>query len=100
MKIGFASLIGVEPTPFPELVRWAAEHDLNTIEVNVGPAFPHIDGAPYPGHLDIPAIVREGPSETLELLAAYGVEIASLAPMLNLLTLDPALRESRIAYLE
>ena len=98
MKIGFASLIGVEPAPFPELVRWAGEHDLNAIEVNVGPSFPAIDGAPFPGHLDVPGIVRDGRSETLELLAEHGVEIVSLAPMLNLLTPDLAKREERRAF--
>src|SRR5687768_3355978 len=97
MKIGFASLIGVEPAPFPELVRWAAEHELHSIEVNVGPAYPPIEGASFPGHLDIPGIVRDGPDATLELLAKHGVKITSLAPMLNLLTSDLALREQRIA---
>lgn len=100
MKIGFASLIGVEPTPFPELVRWAGEHDLRAIEVNVGPAFPAIGRASYGGHLDIPAILRDGPTEILELLARHGVEIASLAPMLNLLTADLAVREERIAFVK
>jgi sugar phosphate isomerase/epimerase len=100
MKIGFASLIGVEPTPFPELVAWAGQNDLRAIEVNVGPAYKPIAGAAFPGHLDIPAIVRDGPSETLELLAAHNVEIASLAPMLNLLTADLAKREERIAYVK
>jgi len=97
MKIGFATLIGVEPMPFPALVRRAAEHGLTALEVNVGPSYPRIDGAPFPGHLDLAAIVRDGPGPVAELLARHGVEIASLAPMLNLLTADLALREARIA---
>ena len=100
MKIGFASLIGVEPTPFPELVRWAAEHDLRSIEVNVGPAYAPIEDASFPGHLDIPGIVRDGPGATLELLAKHDVEITSLAPMLNLLTAEVALRHERINYVK
>jgi len=97
MKIGFASLIGVEPTPFPDLVRWAAANGLDAIEVNVGPTFAAIDGASFPGHLDLSTILSDGPAETLDLLAAYDLEIASLAPMLNLLTADLTKREERIA---
>jgi sugar phosphate isomerase/epimerase len=99
VEIGFATLIGVEPMPFPELVRRAAAHGLTALEVNVGPAFPAIAGAGFPGHLDLAAIVRDGPGPVRELLAEHGVRIASLAPMLNLLTADPALRAERIAYL-
>ncbi len=99
MKIGFASLIGVEPTPFPDLVAWAGANGLRAIEVNVGPAYPAIGDAAFPGHLDLPAIIRDGPAETLELLAKHDVEIASLAPMLNLLTANPAQRAERIAFM-
>ncbi len=99
MKIGFASLIGVEPMPFPDLVTWAGANGLHAIEVNVGPAYTRIGDASFPGHLDLPAIVRDGPDEMLEMLAERDVEIASLAPMLNLLTADLARREDRIAYM-
>jgi sugar phosphate isomerase/epimerase len=99
LNIGFASLIGVEPMPFDELVPRAAAHGLTAIEVNVGPTFPSIAGAPFPGHLDLEAIVRDGPARTKDLLARHGVRIASLAPMLNALTADPTRREQRIAYL-
>ncbi len=97
VEIGFATLIGVEPMPFPELVRRAAHHGLTAIEVNVGPSFPRIDGADFPGHLDLAAIARDGPGPIPELLAQAGVRIASLAPMRNLLTADPARRAERIA---
>ena len=97
MQIGIASLIGVEPIPFPDLVRWCEANDLRAIEVNVGPAFPPIAGASYPGHLDLNRIVRDGPGFVEDVLGAAGVEVASLAPMINLLTPDPALREERIA---
>jgi sugar phosphate isomerase/epimerase len=99
LKIGFASLIGVEPTPFSELVSWASANEIKAIEVNVGPAYKPIDGATFPGHLDLDAILAGGAGEITELTNRYGVEIVSLAPMLNLLTADPALRELRIAYM-
>jgi sugar phosphate isomerase/epimerase len=100
VKIGFASLIGVEPMPIDELVVRAADRGLAAIEVNVGPTFPKIDGASFPGHLDLQAIVRDGPEPVQELFGRQGVEIAALAPMLNLLTADLAGREERIAYLK
>lgn len=99
MQIGFASLVGVEPRPFPDLVREAARLGLEAIEINVGPTFKPIAGAPYPGHLDLEAIVRDGPGPVHDLLAEHGIAISALAPMLNLLTPDPRLREERIAYL-
>jgi sugar phosphate isomerase/epimerase len=99
MKIGFASLVGVEPTPFPELVEWAAANGLAAIEVNVGPGYRPIGDATFPGHLDIPDIARNGPGDIPGLLATHGVEIASLAPMFNLLTADLAKREERITYM-
>ena len=97
MKIAFASLVGIEPVPFPTLLARAKAAGLDAIEVNVGPTFPRIADAPYPGHLDLETIVRDGPGQVQELLAAHSVTIASLAPMLNLLTPDLALREERIA---
>ncbi len=99
MEIGFASLVGVEPMPFEELVRRASEQGLRAIEVNTGPGYAPIAGAPFGGHLDLAAIVRDGPGAVQELLARYDVRIASIAPMLNLLTADLALREERVAYL-
>lgn len=99
MEIGFATLIGVEPMPFEELVQRAAGHGLTTLEVNVGPSYPRIDGADFPGHLDLAAIARDGPGRVAETLARHGARIASLAPMLNGLTADPARREERISYL-
>jgi sugar phosphate isomerase/epimerase len=99
MQVGFASLVGVEPLPFPALVRRAGELGLATIEVNVGPGYPRIGDAAYPGHLDLRAIVAEGPGPVADLLAAHGVAISALAPMLNALTPDPRLREERVAAL-
>jgi len=100
MNIGFATLIGVEPTPFPELVAWAGANGLRALEVNIGPGYTKIDGAPFGGHLDIDAIVRDGPGPVQELLDQHGVQIASLAPMMNLLSADLAKREERIAYVK
>lgn len=97
MKIGVASLIGVEPMPFAELVERSGAAGIEAIEVNVGPGFRRIGEATFPGHLDLAGIVRDGPGPLPELLAEHEVSIASLAPMVNLLTADLALREERIA---
>lgn len=97
MQIAFASLVGVEPMPFPTLLARAKAYGLDAIEVNVGPTFRRIGDAPYPGHLDLDAIARDGPAVTQELLAAHSCTISSLAPMLNLLAPDPAVRAERIA---
>lgn len=99
LKIGFSSLVGIEPTPFPELVGWSAENGFDAIEVNVGPAYAPIDGASFPGHLDLERIVREGPGPTRELVDKHGIEIVSLAPMLNVLCADPRKRDERNAYM-
>jgi sugar phosphate isomerase/epimerase len=96
LEIGFASLVGVEPLPFPELLRRSGALGLDAVEVNVGPAFRRIGDATYPGHLDLDAVVREGPGAVQEALAAHGMRIAALAPMLNLLTSDPEVRAARI----
>ena len=97
MKFGTASLVGIEPMPFAELVQRSSALGIEALEVNVGPGYASIGGADYPGHLDLDAILRDGPSETLELVGRYGIVISALAPMLNLLTPDMALRETRIA---
>jgi sugar phosphate isomerase/epimerase len=97
MKIGFASLVGVEPMPFRDLVTWAGVNRLDAIEVNVGSGYKPIAGAPYGGHLDLAGIAKNGPGDLPEFLSQHGVEIASLAPMVNLLTADLAKREARIA---
>jgi len=99
MKLGFASLVGVEPMPFADLVREASSRGLAAIEVNVGPTFPLIAGAAYPGHLDLSAVITQGAGPVEEMLGDTGITIASLAPMLNLLTPDASLREERVAYL-
>ena len=97
MKVGVASLIGVEPIPFLDLVRWCATHGVVAIEVNVGPKFQRIGEAGYPGHLDLEGIVANGNGPVEDVLGDSGVAIASLAPMINLLVADPAEREARIA---
>jgi sugar phosphate isomerase/epimerase len=99
VEIGFASLVGVEPMPFAELVKRASDNGLRAIEVNTGPGYAPIAGASFGGHLDLEAIVRDGPGPVRDVLDRYGVRIASLAPMLNLLSADVTLREQRIAYM-
>ncbi len=98
MEITFASLVGVEHIPFAELLAKAAERNLTGIEVNCGPTYAPIAGADFGGHLDIDAVLRDGPTATHELLAVHGATITAIAPMLNLLTPDTSLREERIAY--
>ena len=97
MKIGFASLIGVEPMPFADLITEANSRGLEALEVNVGPNFPKIDGASFPGHFDLAEIVKQGPGQVVDMLGDSGITISSLAPMLNLLTADAKLREERIS---
>ena len=98
MQIAFASLVGIEPLPLAELLRRASERGITGIEINVGPTFPVIGDAGYRGHLDLDAILRDGPGATREMLDAHSMTVAALAPMLNLLTPETALREERIAY--
>ena len=98
-QIAFASLVGVEPQPFAPLLAAARERGITAVEVNSGPNFAPIAGAEYGGHLDLEAVVRDGPGAVQETLAAHGAEIVALAPMLNALTPDTALRERRVAYL-
>jgi sugar phosphate isomerase/epimerase len=97
MKFGVASLVGIEPLPFPEFLQKARAHGLETVEVNVGPGFARLGGAEFRGHLDLAAILRDGPAATWELVGSHGMTISALAPMLNLLTPDLRLREERIA---
>lgn len=97
MKLGISSLVGIEPIPFPHLLRAMAGHGFDTVEVNVGPGYRPIAGANFPGHLDLRAIVRDGGTEIKELAAKYRITISALAPMVNLLTADLQLRAARIA---
>ena len=99
MKFGVSSLVGIEPLPFPEFLRQAQALGLETVEINVGPTFARIANAGFPGHLDLAAVLRDGPNATLDLVAGHGMTISALAPMLNLLTPDATLREARIAAL-
>lgn len=100
MKVGFASLVGLEPRPLVDVVCWAAENGLQGMEVNVGPGYPVTDGGGLRGHLDLDRIVSEGPGPVRALFDAHGVELTALAPMINLLTSDDDLRAQRIASME
>lgn len=99
MEIGVSSMVGIEAMSFEALLSGLAGSGVTAVEVNVGSGYPPTPGVPGGGHLDLAAIVRDGPGAVRELLAKYGSRIASLAPMLNLLTPDPAKRAERIAYL-
>jgi sugar phosphate isomerase/epimerase len=92
-------MVGIEPMGFDAFVEALGGSGITAIEVNVGPGYPPTPGVPAGGHLDLEAIVRDGPGPGQELVGRHGLRISSLAPMLNLLTADSAKREQRIAYL-
>src|SRR5215203_5907970 len=97
MKFGTASLVGIAPMPFGELVQRSSALGIEALEVNVGLGFGRIGGADFPGHLDLAAVLRDGPGQVQETVGRYGIAISALAPMLNLLTPDATLRETRVA---
>lgn len=99
MKVGFASLVGLPPISLQESVAWAAANGLQGMEVNIGPGYPVTDGQSLHGHLDLDRIRTEGPASTRALFDDNGIELTALAPMINLLTSDNALRAQRIAYM-
>jgi sugar phosphate isomerase/epimerase len=77
-----------------QAARWAAEHGFSALEINVGPTY----RSQGPDIVDLEQVVREGPGRVQETIDHHGVFLASLAPQLNLLAPDPALRESLISY--
>jgi sugar phosphate isomerase/epimerase len=97
MDVAFATLIGVPPLPFPDLVAKSAEIGVHALEVNLGPGYRQIGDAAYHGHLDLDAINNGDTASIQETLAQHNVTICSLAPMLNLLVADESLRAERIA---
>lgn len=99
MKVGFASLVGLPPIPLADAVAWAAANGLQGMEVNIGPGYPVTDGGSLHGHLDLDRVLSEGPESTRALFDDNGIELTALAPMINLLTADDALRAQRIAYM-
>lgn len=99
MKVGFASLVGLPPIPLEDSVAWAAANGLQGMEVNIGPGYPVTDGKSLHGHLDLDRILADGPDSTRALFDDHGIELTALAPMINLLTSDDALRAQRIAYM-
>lgn len=99
MKVGFASLVGLPPIPLQESVAWAAANGLQGMEVNIGPGYPVTDGQSLHGHLDLDRILTDGPESIRALFDENGIELTALAPMINLLTSDDALRAQRIAYM-
>lgn len=98
-QVGFASLVGIEPRPLPALVSTARVHGFATVALNVGPTFAPIDGAAFPGHLDLHDVVATNGESVRGLLADAGISICALAPMVNALTPDPQTRDARIATL-
>jgi len=99
MKVGFASLVGLPPVSLQESVAWAAANGLQGMEVNIGPGYPVTDGKSLHGHLDLDRILSDGPEPIRALFDDNGIELTALAPMINLLTSDDALRAQRIAYM-
>lgn len=85
--------------PFTEVACWAGEHTVGWLEVMVGPTFIPAGQPAVPDALDLDDVTRNGPGRVQEVLDRYGVRISALAPMLNLLDPDPAVRERRAAVL-
>jgi sugar phosphate isomerase/epimerase len=85
--------------PFAEVARWAGAHDVGWLEVMVGPVFSRPGQPAGPDVLDLDDVTRNGPGRAQEVLDRHGVRISALAPMLNLLDPDPAVREYRAAVL-
>src|SRR5690242_16817742 len=81
--------------PFTEVARWAGEHGVRWLEVMAGPVFIPPGQPAGPDALDLEGVVRDGPGRVQEVLARHGVRISALAPMLNLLDADPAVRDDR-----
>lgn len=100
MLISVATLVGLKPEPLEDLVGQLRDTPLQALEVNCGPTFPKIGGAQFEGHLDVDAVIRDGPGPTEDLLGESGIRITALAPMLNLLVEDQPVREARIGYFE
>lgn len=77
-----------------QAARWAAEHGYHCLEINVGPTY----RSQGPDIIDLEQVVRDGPGAVQDALGRHAIFIASIAPQLNLLAPDLALRESLISY--
>jgi sugar phosphate isomerase/epimerase len=96
VKIGFATLVGIEPVPLSDLLPQARALGLEAVEINAGPGFRPIGDAAFGGHLDLAAVARGDAGKVRELLAEHELTVTAIAPMLNLLTPDLDLRKQRI----
>jgi len=91
--LGFGTGFGGQMS-LEQAAKWAAEHGFQALEINVGPTY----WQQGPDIIDLAQVVREGPALVRETLDRYGVFIAAIAPQLNLLAPDLALRESYLGY--
>jgi sugar phosphate isomerase/epimerase len=82
--------------PFMDVAHWAAEHDVRWLEVMIGPTFGQVGASDV---LDLGDLLRHGPGRVREVLDRHGLAISAVAPMLNLLHADPAVRRERAAIL-
>ena len=80
--------------PFAEVARWAEQNGVRWLEVMAGPVF-RAAGQTPDDVFDLDDIVRNGPGRVQEVLARHNVAISAVAPMLNMLNPDPAVRERR-----
>ncbi|MCS6858964.1 MAG: sugar phosphate isomerase/epimerase [Abditibacteriales bacterium] len=85
MQLGFATAMAGGNLSFAEVVQWAAAKGFDCVEV-MGQHLHEV--------LDSP------PQQTLHLTRRHGVDIAALAPMLNLLDADATVRGERINFLQ
>jgi sugar phosphate isomerase/epimerase len=81
--IGFATALGGDHLTLSEVAKWAGEHEFDCLEVNVGK------------HLDPREVIEKGPDRINKVMSENSLFIGALAPMLNLLDLDPKLRKER-----
>src|ERR671925_561882 len=81
--------------PFAEAARWAGSNGVRWLEVMAGPVFRGEGQAAGTDVFALDGIVRNGRGRVQEVLARHDVAISAVAPMLNLLDPDPAVRERR-----
>lgn len=88
MYISFLTGLTSEGMNFEGLIRWASERGFGGIEYSVG----------RPDALQ--ELMGHGPDRIRRLFEQHRLSISALAPMLNLLDLDPGIRAERAAYLK
>ena len=92
IPVGFLTGLGGSHLTLEEVASWAAEHDCDTLAISCGPA------GKRSGHLDLDAVLHDGPGAVKELMAQHGLAISALTPNLNMLAPDASLRQEYSDY--